>query len=110
MLESRAAGGTPASEMVHRLDAKVMANVTRLKGKVAIVTGGGSGIGRAIALAYAREGAKVAVLGRRTDTLDAVVTEMAQSGADGTAVICDITRTHDVNKAIEDVELSLIHI
>jgi len=45
MLESRTAGGSAPNGIVHRLDARVSDIVTRLKGKVAVVTGGGSGIG-----------------------------------------------------------------
>ena len=78
--------------------------MTRLKGKVALVTGGGSGIGRAIALGFAREGARVAVLGRRREPLDGVVLEMQQNGAEGKAVVCDVTRAESVRKAVEDVE------
>jgi meso-butanediol dehydrogenase / (S,S)-butanediol dehydrogenase / diacetyl reductase len=81
--------------------------VTRLRGKVAIVTGGGSGIGRAIALAFGREAAKVAVLGRRQEALDKVVAELAQNGAEGKAVICDVTRSSETVKAVEQVERAL---
>ncbi len=90
--------------MVHRLDAKVASYVTRLKKKAAIVTGGGTGIGRAIALAYAREGGTVAVLGRRREPLDEVVQEIAELGAQGLPIVCDVTRSDEVKRAVGEVE------
>jgi NAD(P)-dependent dehydrogenase (short-subunit alcohol dehydrogenase family) len=78
--------------------------VTRLKEKTALITGGGTGIGRAIALAFAREGAKVAVLGRRSEPLNEVVTEMAGLGAQGFAFACDVTLSADTQKAVAEVE------
>ena len=90
--------------MVHRLDAKVALDVTRLEEKVAMITGGGSGIGRAIALACGREGARVAVLGRRQDALRGVVKELEQAGAAGIAVVCDVSRREDTRRAVDEVE------
>lgn len=78
--------------------------MTRLKGKVAVITGGGTGIGRAIALAFGREGAKVAVLGRRREPLDGVVNELSQGGAAANAVVCDVTQSKDIAAALEEVE------
>jgi NAD(P)-dependent dehydrogenase (short-subunit alcohol dehydrogenase family) len=90
--------------MVHRLDAKVALDVTRLEEKVAMITGGGSGIGRAIALACGREGARVAVLGRRQDALRGVVKELEQAGAAGIAVVCDVSRREDTRRVVDEVE------
>ena len=52
----------------------------RLAGKVAVVTGGGSGIGEAAALALAREGAAVAVVGRRAEPLESLVAALDAEG------------------------------
>jgi NAD(P)-dependent dehydrogenase (short-subunit alcohol dehydrogenase family) len=61
-----------------------------LDGKVALVTGGGRGVGRGIALALAKEGADVTVSGRRRESLDQVVAEIGETGQRGLAVACDV--------------------
>lgn len=61
----------------------------RLDGRSALVTGGGRGIGRAIALGLAAEGAKVTVLSRTAAELEAVVAEAMELGGDGAALVVD---------------------
>lgn len=62
----------------------------RLEGKVAIVTGAGRGIGRAISLAYAAEGARVVVSSRSPDTVEAVCAEIRAAGGIALGVACDV--------------------
>jgi 3-oxoacyl-[acyl-carrier protein] reductase len=69
----------------------------KLKDKVAIITGGGRGIGRAIALAYAEEGARLIVTAAREWK---EIQEVA-SLTGGTAIQADVTKTEDVNKVIQ---------
>src|SRR5688572_15726768 len=60
------------------------------RSKVVLVTGASSGIGRATALAYARQGASVIVTARRKERLDALVKEIEAAGGTGLAVAADI--------------------
>jgi NADP-dependent 3-hydroxy acid dehydrogenase YdfG len=66
-----------------------------LDGKVAIVTGGGTGIGRCTAVMLAEEGAAVAIAGRRQAPLDAVVTEIEKAGGRAAARVADLGRVED---------------
>lgn len=78
--------------------------MTRLSGKVAIVTGGGTGIGRAIVLAFAREGAKVAIAGRRPEKLEEVAKEVNGAGGDARAMVCDVTSAQAVQRLVDETE------
>lgn len=70
----------------------------RLKGKVALITGGGTGIGTALAHRFAAEGAKVCITGRRKEMLDKVVKSLPSGSA--TACAGDVTRFEDAQRMV----------
>lgn len=78
-----------------------MANM--FEDKVVWITGGGSGIGAALAREFASQGAMVAVSGRRKEPLDAVVAELERGGSQAMAVCCDVTRVGDIEEAVAAV-------
>lgn len=75
----------------------------KLDGKVAIVTGGGQGVGRGVALALAKEGARVCVSGRTPATLRAVAGEIQKLGHQAIAVVCDVSKEDQVKNMVAEV-------
>lgn len=73
----------------------------RFEGKVAIVTGGGSGIGRAIALRFAREGASVVIFDLAKEGCEEVAREVRALGRMGLAIVGDVTRSGDIERMVE---------
>lgn len=76
---------------------------SRLEDKIAMVTGAGSGIGRACALALAREGARVALIGRRKDRLEAVAREIGNSAL---VVTADVSKKLEIDLIVEQTVAS----
>jgi len=75
---------------------------TRLKDKVCIVTGGGSGIGRATALLFAREGAQLAIADKRKDAAQAVSQDCARQGVTAIAIEMDVAKAADARRMVDE--------
>jgi NAD(P)-dependent dehydrogenase (short-subunit alcohol dehydrogenase family) len=73
----------------------------RLKGKTALITGAGSGIGKATALLFAREGAKIAALGRDEEDLQKTVAKIKRAGGEAVTVAADISSALEMRRALE---------
>lgn len=74
-----------------------------LTGRVAVVTGGSSGIGAQFAKALAEQGADVVIIARRKDKLEAVAEEIRKTGRKCLPVVADLTKTDDIRKAVAEV-------
>jgi NAD(P)-dependent dehydrogenase (short-subunit alcohol dehydrogenase family) len=77
--------------------------VFRLDGKIAAVTGAGSGIGRAIATLFGRQGAQVAVLDLDAGSADAVAAEIERAGGRSRAWRCDVSSREEVSRTFSEV-------
>ena len=74
-----------------------------LQGQVALITGAGRGLGRSIALAFAREGARIAVTGRTKEGRDRVTSEIIAGGGEARPFALDVTRDDEVFRAVDEV-------
>lgn len=75
--------------------------MSRLNGKIAVITGGNSGIGLASAIRFAAEGARVVIIGRRQDELDKALVLI---GADAVAIQGDISNLKDLDRIFTDIK------
>jgi 3-hydroxybutyrate dehydrogenase len=79
-------------------------NLMKLKDRIALITGGGRGIGRAIAIAFAREGAHVAVAARSQDQVEQVAGELAaRVSTNPLAIVCDVADVQSVARMFAKV-------
>lgn len=72
-----------------------------LNGKVAIITGAGKGIGKAVAIAYAKQGMSVCCIARTLSDIVSTVNEIKESGGDAMAISCDVTNYENVKEAMQ---------
>lgn len=73
----------------------------RLKNKVAIITGGGTGIGRGIALMFGKEGASVIICGRRVRPLEETVADIKRNGGEAIFIKADVSSSSQINNMVE---------
>jgi len=78
-----------------------------LRGKTTLITGGGTGLGRSMALRLAGLGARIAVVGRRPEPLQEVVGKIRASGAQAAATTCDVRDPAAVEAALDRIEAEL---
>jgi len=75
----------------------------QLNGKLAVVTGSGSGIGRAVALAFARQGAKVHLVDLNEDALDSAAEEIKSVNGKAVTQVCDVTNQQQVKEIFDSI-------
>jgi 3-oxoacyl-[acyl-carrier protein] reductase len=76
----------------------------RLAGRTSLVTGAGTGIGKAVALAYAREGARIGLVGRRREKLEETASEIAELGGSALVLAADVGNEPQMEAAVAEVE------
>lgn len=79
----------------------IMTSGNNLQGKVAFVTGAGTGLGKATAAAFARAGANVVVVGRKLEALEETVRHIESEGGKALAIPCDVANEISVKQALE---------
>ncbi|MFN9560182.1 MAG: SDR family NAD(P)-dependent oxidoreductase, partial [Dolichospermum sp.] len=84
--------------------------VSKLEGKVAIITGASSGIGEATAIALAAEGAKVVIAARRVERLEAVAKQIIDHGGQALSIVSDITDEAQAQNVIQKAHTEFGHI
>lgn len=77
----------------------------RLQNRVALITGGGTGIGAGIARAFAREGAQVVICGRREEPLKEIVDEIDRGGGEAIYCVADISSQEQIQEMIETITM-----
>ncbi|MBI2211165.1 MAG: SDR family NAD(P)-dependent oxidoreductase, partial [Deltaproteobacteria bacterium] len=76
----------------------------KLKDKATLISGGGRGIGKAVALAYGREGARLAICARTKAEIEEAAKEISALGAECLAVVCDVSLEESVAKMVQEVQ------
>ncbi len=73
-----------------------------MKDKVVVITGGSSGIGKALAFSFGRRGSKIVITGRKKEALDLAVNELSESGIEVLSVVSDVSREEDNRRMAQE--------